>query len=334
MGRADRMYAFPTPDYETIPDFQQALAQVTDEIRAHALELFLPAFQQRYCRRLRARRPDHDVRIGAGDGVLRALQTEGCALTRLTEAHRAALRALTASEAEALEARFEAIPKPKLTDAQAALIQEQHQVLYELVEQALDSTGVFAVLNAYAGRPLTLNTVGLQINTARETARRYGEIDASGLPANRTSYFHIDSPDWPPLKILIYLDDVGLDQGPFRYVAGSHRMAGDFETIVRKTNDRLRLSTLHFMALPPPFRLNSQFGDYLDPERPEVAALLRAERTLCDGRSDVVLFNNDGLHRGGFVRRGRRRILQCTVCSPKKKGQRARAPTESLQPID
>ncbi len=32
---------------------------------------------------------------------------------------------------------------------------------------------------------------------------------------------------------------------------------------------------------------------------------------MADGRSDLVLFDNNGVHRGGFVRSGYRFMLQC-----------------------
>jgi hypothetical protein len=126
-----------------------------------------------------------------------------------------------------------------------------------------------------------------------------------------TSYMHVDSVHWPNIKALIYLDDVGPDQGPFRYVCGSHRLMQPYEAAVRKTNDKLRHQLVELCALPPEYAQHAIFGDYIDPESPEARALLAREAQVCDGGSDLVLFDNNGVHRGGMVREGHRYMLQC-----------------------
>ena len=122
---------------------------------------------------------------------------------------------------------------------------------------------------------------------------------------------HIDSALWPPLKVLIYINQVTKDQGPFRYVVGSHRIATEFELMVRKTNDKTGIHNEQFMALPPQFRMYTEFGDALEPHNEGAAALLQKEVAYCDGTSDLVMFDFNGVHRGGFVRQGHRYILQC-----------------------
>ncbi len=115
----------------------------------------------------------------------------------------------------------------------------------------------------------------------------------------------------PHTKVLIYLNDVGLDEGPFRYIDGSHRGVGDFELAVRKTNDKLRIKPPLFMALPEEFQLLADFGDHIDPDSDEAKAFLAREIAAYDDqKSDLVLFDYHGVHRGGFVRKGARRILQ------------------------
>ncbi len=39
--------------------------------------------------------------------------------------------------------------------------------------------------------------------------------------------------------------------------------------------------------------------------------MLANEVVCTDGRSDLALFDNNGVHRGGFVRSGHRFMLQC-----------------------
>ncbi len=115
------------------------------------------------------------------------------------------------------------------------------------------------------------------------------------------------------MKAVVYLDAMRLDQGPFRYVRGSHRWARPFEIVVRTTNDKLRLPRTMFMALPPALRANTEFGGGLEEEGPDAMRLLELEDVVLDAiGSDIILFDYHGVHRGGFVRRGARHILQCT----------------------
>ncbi len=206
---------------------------------------------------------------------------------------------------------MDAIHKPRFKHSQFHFDPIEHADIFEDVDDMLGAEHVYAAGSAYVGKAVKLKTLTVQVNTERSTQVAYANLDAAGLPTPRTRYFHIDSALWPPLKVLIYLNPVTLDEGPFRYVAGSHRLATDFELIVRKTNDKARIHDELFMALPPPFRMYTEFGDAMDPDGDAAEALLSNERAYCDGVSDLVLFDFNGVHRGGFVRRGHRHILQC-----------------------
>ena len=304
-------FALPMARYETLDWAGPFLEKIDDEVRAEALSAFLPAFQDRYLQVLRSPRTEYDVRIGEGDDVLQALQRDGCALRALAPRHRSRLRELVGPMAREIETRLDTLAKIKFSDGQMVFDFVEHQPLYAAVEEALRDAGVMTVFGAYAGRPVGLLRVALQVNTARETLRKYGEIDAQGLPERKTSYFHVDSNDWPNVKALIYVSDVELDQGPFRYVPGTHRIMGAFEAVVRRTNDKLRQRPHLFLALPPELGQHANFGDYIDAATPGADALLKAERAVCDGGSDLVLFDNNGVHRGGMVRHGHRYMLQC-----------------------
>lgn len=307
----DRIFALPLARYEQLDWAGRFMGQIDETARAAALSAFLPAFQERYLQVLRSPRPEYDLRIGEGDEALKALQQDGYALESLDPDHLRTLRDLVAPMAREMEARLETLPKLKFSDGQVVLDSGTHAAVYDAVETAFREAGVFKIFSAYAGRPLGLLRVALQVNTARETRLKYGDIDAQGLPPHKTSYMHVDSNDWPGAKALIYLSDVGTDQGPFRYVPGSHRLMGPFEAAVRKTNDKLKQRHRDLLTLPMELAQHANFGDYITEATPGAAALLEAERTVCDGRSDLVLFDNNGVHRGAIVREGRRVILQC-----------------------
>jgi hypothetical protein len=305
------MFVLPTPDYTRFSRFRNEMAGIDDAVRAEALGLFIKAFHARYRLILSQPRPDYEARIEGGDETLRALQTDGVALAKSDPGLKAKLNAVAAPLADRIEAHLAATAEPNFKDGQILLSETEHGAIYDAVAAVFDQAHIFDVAQAYAGAPVKLAGIAVQVNTAATTTRKYKHIDAEGFPQKKTQYLHIDSSGWPHHKVLIYLDDVGLDEGPFRYIVGSHRMLDDFELAVRKTNDKLRIPPKLFMALPEAFRQLADFGDNLDPDSAESAELLRRERALYDMQhSDLVLFDYHGVHRGGFVRKGARRILQ------------------------
>ena len=315
-GRSHIVQGLPDPDYDSHPLFQPSLKKIDDLVRAQALKRFLPALQERYVFHLSMPRTEYKARIGAGDETLRAMQKRGCALLALRAPDKARIQALVAADVERVTENVRRGDVRKLGDAQMMLDPVDHAAVFQAVHEALEAIDVFSVAQAYAGGPVILKTVAIQVNDAARTAEVYEAIDDRGLPRHSPAYFHIDSNVWPPVKALIYLNDGSLDEGPLRYVEGSHRWADEFEAMVRKTNDKLKLSDAQFLSLPAPFRRHAYFGDFLDPLSEGARRLLDNEVAVCDGGSDLALFDNSGVHRGGFVRRGRRQILQCSFSRP------------------
>ena len=316
------MFVLPNPDYESLPDFRRHLDQVDDTVRCEALEKFVPHFEAYFKRHLTAPKLDYDVRIAQGDALLRRLQQTGCGLARLSPKFKAPLAARVIPFAERVHAELAQRDEAKFKHTQFKFDPEEHADVFEMVEALFEGEHVHAAAAAYAGRELLLREVTVQVNTDVMTRRDYGELDAEGLPSPRTRYMHIDSALWPPVKVLIYLSEVTPDGGPFRYVEGSHRMATDFELMVRKTNDRRNIRDALFMALPPPFRMFTLFGDYIDPDGEAARRLLERERAYTSDDGDLILFDFNGVHRGGFVREGHRYMLQCHFERRSKAGRR------------
>lgn len=305
------MTVLPNPDYLNHPKMKAAAERVDDAAQIAALQQFLPAFQKSFTDWTEAGRPDFEARIGGGDEALRELQEAGVSALRIDPKLKAEMLRQLGPDLDVLEGRLAGMDKPKFRDMNLALEKPAHQRVYDLVQAAFEALNIFDVGRAYMRRPMRIKKLFVQLNNARETSARYGAIDAEGLPPLKTDYWHIDSDIWPSLKVLIYLNEVELDQGPFRYVAGSHRDLASFETVVRKTNDTLKLPTVQFVALPEELRMHALFGPYLTGAEPQVAGLLERERAICGGGADLVLFDNNGVHRGGFVRSGSRKIIQC-----------------------
>jgi hypothetical protein len=179
------------------------------------------------------------------------------------------------------------------------------------IQNLLVECGVFAVVNSREARPVRLAQVALQFSDHERTLSEYGSIDSDGLPLQKSSYWHIDSSTTIRTKLLIYMNDVESDHGPFMYIPGSHSSSSVVELAVRKTNDHLRLSPKEFIALPDHFQLHALFGEHMVPDDPLIGSLLAAEISVTGKAGTAILFDLDGIHRGGFVRVGERRMLQC-----------------------
>ncbi len=321
--RNEQMFALPVARYDQLPHLASSFARITPETRREGLETFLTEMQKRYLQLQRLPRRDFEASVsGPGGPILRALQQDGYLLHAMAEDDRRRIRDYATPIAHEIMRRLDSLEELKFSAGQEALDPAQHAPLYLAVEKALIDCGVLPAFSAYAGRDLGLLRLVAQVNTERETRLKYGEIDAQGLPQHRTSYFHVDSTDWPTVKALIYVSDVGPDEGPFRYVRGSHRLMGDFEAVVRKTNDKLRQDPTRFLALPCEFGQHANFGDFIDEATPGAKQLLANEIAAGDGRSDLALFDNNGVHRGGFVRSGHRFMLQCHFSSASKIAER------------
>ena len=118
-------------------------------------------------------------------------------------------------------------------------------------------------------------------------------------------------------QAILYLSEVGPDNGPFCYCLGSnHVEIGWLEGAARRANDRIDLSSCApesrrlFHALPRRLRRKAKFGNDLEGDHPQLGRLLASERrfTLADG--DLILFDDRGIHRGGLVQAGERCMLQ------------------------
>ena len=303
--------SLPRPDYLNHPQMAREAERVSNETRIQAVERFAPAFQKAWKEWFTSGQPDLDARIaGPGDETLRTLLQDGVCIVGVNPAIKTRLVEAVAAPLIEIDAKIAAFDgKPKFGDLNVELTKAQWPQVHALVDEAFAELQVLDIAAAYAGAPLRVKRLFVQVNNDMETARRYGPIDADGLPQRKSDYWHIDSDIFPSFKALLYLNPVGPDQGPFRYVPGTHRNLDAFETVTRKVNDSLKLSAAQFLSLPDALRLHALFGPYMTGDEPEAAALL-AREVICIGDGDLILFDNNGVHRGGFVRKGARRLMQ------------------------
>jgi ectoine hydroxylase-related dioxygenase (phytanoyl-CoA dioxygenase family) len=251
-----------------------------------------------------------------GVSVLAALAEDGVAAFRIDPRERARMAALAEPHFAALEARLRATARNALRfdNNRIWLERSAEQELYAAVETLLEAEGVLPAARAYLRRPVGLAHVIVQLNTP-QTDFWTGQFTDCGVPDPECNYCHVDTA-YGVLKGLVYLDDVTPTNGPFLYVTGSQqRRRSWIDGFVRRANDYAGLSSTApeqrraFMALPAPLRRKCAFGPDLVDAHLAVPTLLAVERTFTSDQGDLVIFDPEGIHRGGMVQAGARRAL-------------------------
>ncbi len=110
--------------------------------------------------------------------------------------------------------------------------------------------------------------------------------------AKASQLWHRDPEDLKTVKVFIYLDDVGPDQGPFTYIPGTHPFGADCDANPRHEHPRRVLDAEMERTIP-----RNRWLECMGPARTMLIA-------------DTV-----GFHRGGNVKEGHRLLITFTYTS-------------------
>ncbi len=191
--------------------------------------------------------------------------------------------------------------------------------LYGAVNAAMTETGALERVRVFYGaKSSKLNSVAVFVNPEGQSwSDPLRDYDAEPPP---TAGMHIDSNGKCYIKAILYLNDVGPEQGPTCVVPGSHGWeTGSQERIIRRAYDRSKLlgrSALDrrmFLSLPDELQLKAEFGGDLLPDNEETQGLLAEEVVSTGERGTYTMFDPETVHRGGAVRAGERIALQITM---------------------
>ena len=245
-----------------------------------------------------------------------AVQLQAATLDPI-EQQAAPLFAAIASQIEEVRAAGERI---QYKTVHAGIGPQANAELWAAIERAMRDCGAFDVTAAYFGAPkVTVRSAGLLWNQPNQdwATRLYRDLEVEAPP---TAGFHIDSNGKCFVKVVLYLTDVGPEQGPFGMVPGSHRWAeGSEERIWRRAFDKSELVVRSakkrrmFLSLPEEMQVKAEFGGDMLPGAPETRALVDQEHVAVGPRGQVNLFDPEAIHRGGNVRSGERRVVLITM---------------------
>lgn len=250
--------------------------------------------------------------------LLETLERDGIAPTRLPNEDVEAIRAKVTPHIDRLLEQRKAKGVRTFEGNQIWFNRNKNGDLFAVLDDVFTRNGILATASAYLGRPVEVKHTVLQINDAKDAYQR-GKFADVGVPDPATNYFHLDTSE-EIVKCMVYLTEVTVATGPFGYVRGSNRARiGTFEGLVRRTNDRAGLSGYApasrqlFMALPAMLRHKSTFGSDLLDGTPEVERIVAAEYQFVSADGNSAIFDNLGIHRGGLVREGERRVLIANI---------------------
>ncbi len=263
-----------------------------------------------------AMRKRHAASSGAGD----AMDRQGCLVITMPAEQRIRLEAAAASQFEALAARRgRSNGKREFEESRGQASRIEQGAQFDHIESVQRESGVMPAADAYLGRPARLIDVNPQINDVTDSFWRdiFPDADIGDLPA--TAYCHRDA-SGGDLKAIIYLCDVGERNGPFSYVLGSNRIRiSRVDDLICEANDSNGLGATdpearrRFAALPKKLRQKGAFGNDLTEASPLSEDIHAGLWKIQAPKGSVVLFDTKGIHRGGMVVEGERRVITCVI---------------------
>ncbi len=232
----------------------------------------------------------------------------------------AALQAVSQPEFDRLAARRGASNgRREFEESRGQASRAAQRDLFDTIEATLREAGIFDIASAYLGRKARLVDVNPQINDTSDTFWRdiFPDAELSTIPP--TAYCHRDA-SGGDLKAIIYMTPVDARRGPFSYVVGSNRMhISRLDDLICEANDSNGLagtdprSRALFAALPARLRQKGSFGNDLNPESELGREIGAGLWSVTAGEGSIVLFDTKGIHRGGMVEDGERRVITCVI---------------------
>ena len=254
------------------------------------------------------------------NAISTALAGRGVAVVAMSSTWRDALACAARPHFDALAiSRGQRVNRREFDESRATATRVSSPELYELIESIFTESGLFAAASAYKERHLRLIDVNPQINDPSDSFWRdiFEDMGSQSLP--RTAYCHRDS-SGGDVKVIIYMSDVDGRTGAFSYAVGSNMAKISLlDDLICEANDHNGMSATEldarrkFAALPVPLRQKGSFGNDLDDQTQESQLISDSLWEIAGPSGLMVAFDTKGIHRGGMVIEGERRVLTCVL---------------------
>ena len=191
--------------------------------------------------------------------------------------------------------------------------------LFKTINTILQDSGILDAASRYLKREVRLVDVNPQINDKTDGFWRniFPDLNYPKIP--EMAYFHRDA-SGGDLKAIFYYSDVNDETGPFSYAIGSNNIKiSRWDDLICEANDHNGLSGTEnnhrqqFAALPHKFRQKGAFGNDLLESSDLKDKIKESLWKITASRGSIVLFDTKGIHRGGMVVDGERRVITCVI---------------------
>ena len=193
------------------------------------------------------------------------------------------------------------------------LNREEHASAFAAATRLLSAAGALDTVRRYYGADgskLRNLTIAVSRPGQSWSTQLFKDVEVE-TPA--TTGFHIDTDPACVLKTVIYLSDVGPEQGAFGCIPTSQHWDQDSPNRARaRACHKVRLTLMDpdsrhtFASLPKPYQFKASFGGDMLEGAPESLALLESEQRSLGPRGLMTLFDPETIHRGGHVDTGER----------------------------
>ena len=180
---------------------------------------------------------------------------------------------------------------------------EAHKNHFHFINEALSDYGVLDIASSYTSLNMKLSNLTLHISSFDDMHIFQTFNDPSYRP--KTINMHVD-PKWGVIKLIIYLTETSVEDGPFCFVPGTVNLGNSVELNAAKSNGvvnylQTKVERSTYAKLPSQLRVNSIFGSLIDDNTELSGSLLKNEYKLESSKyGNLFIFDAGlGIHRGG-----------------------------------
>ncbi len=192
--------------------------------------------------------------------------------------------------------------------------------MFAAATRLLKGAGILDTVRLYFGADgAKVRNLAVVVNRPGQSwhSRLFRDVD---VETPSTVGMHIDTDPSCVLKTVVYLSEVGPEQGPFGCVPFSHLWDQEGPNRARRRAcHKARLTQLDpdtrhaFASLPAPYQLKASFGGDIPAGSGEAEALLASEQYTYGPPGQLSFFDPEMMHRGGHIRSGERVVVLVTM---------------------
>lgn len=173
------------------------------------------------------------------------------------------------------------------------------------IHQVLDAEGILDAASKYLARERKLKVGSAYLHVGTPTDSHWKQFYQDQTYMSKTTNLHID-PVEDQIKVMLYLNDVDMESGPFSYIPYSNRWIHDDvqnifgRAIATGSYCDTPEKRIGIFRLPKRLRVSFNFGRTLLDTNPLQQRILGTEKLFTSNNHNCIVFDPAGMHRGGI----------------------------------